>query len=122
MSHPLSSRLTRACLLPLILLAGPVACSPSVTDIELNQARSRQEQSAKDQAKAEADLRVLNEEMRALSGGFTGPEHAVKVKKAEVLKQEKAELESIKADVDEKVANFAAEAKKHREALANAKP
>jgi hypothetical protein len=90
--------------------------------MDLNQARSRQEQSAKDQAKAEADLRALNEEMRALNGGFTGPQHAERVKKAEALKQEKAELESIKADVDEKVASFASQTKKHREALAKAKP
>ena|SRR5436190_8255465 len=122
MPRPHSFRLVQASLLLTVLMAGPTACSPSVSDMELNQAKSRQEQTAKEQAKAEQELKALNEEVRALRGGFTGPQHGERVKKAESLKQEKAELESIKADVDEKLAQFTADTKRHREALAKAKP
>jgi hypothetical protein len=90
--------------------------------MDLKQAKSRQEQTAKEQADVEKELRGLNEEMRSLNGGYTGPMHAERLKKADNLRQEKAELESIKADVDGKVAFFTNEAKRHREALEKEKP
>ena len=122
MSRPYTFRLPQACLLFAVLMAGPTACSPSVTDMELSQAKSKQEQTAKNQFKAESELKALNEEMRALNGGFTGPQHSERTKKAESLRQEKGELESIKADVDEKLAHFTSETKRHRDALEKEKP
>ncbi|HWB06774.1 MAG TPA: hypothetical protein VG796_27365 [Verrucomicrobiales bacterium] len=122
MSTPSPLRPLGTCLLITVLFAGPTACSPSVTDIELSSSKTRAEDAQKEQYAEEKELKTLNEEYRALRDGFTGPQHADKAKKAESLRQEKAELESIKADVDSKVAHFVSEAKRHRDELAKEKP
>jgi hypothetical protein len=48
--------------------------------------------------------------------------HAERMKKADNLREEKTALESIKGDLDGKIAHFTSETKRHQEALAKEKP
>lgn len=113
----------RFCVLPILALmaSGLTGCSPSVSDIDLGAARSRLEAAKGRQAKLDAELKALQGEVKAMTS-FSGPEYDARMKKAEALRLEKAELESIKAEVEAKVAKFTADAKAHREALAKEKP
>ena len=69
----------------------------------------------------ETELKALNAEVKALTG-FSGAEHEARMKKAEEMRQEMAQLESIKAEVDAKVARFTTEAKAHRDTLSREAP
>lgn len=109
------------CLISAALTTGLTSCSPSVSEIELRSAASRAEAAETRLAKLENDIKALIAEKKQLTG-FTGPDYERQIKRAESLRQEKAELESIKALVEGKVAHFTAEAKRHREALAKEKP
>jgi hypothetical protein len=122
MSRSNFSRLPGACLLFAVLMAGPTACSPSVSDMELSTAKTHQEEAEKKKDSVVRELKSLNEEVRALTGGYTGPQYMEKTKKAETLRQEKSELEAIKADVEAKTAHFVSEAKRHRDDLEKEKP
>ena len=109
------------CLFTAALTTGLTSCGPSVSEIELRSATSRSEAAEVKLAKLENDIKVLIAEKKQLTG-FSGADYERQIKRAESLRQEKAELESIKAQVDGKVAHFTAEAKRHREALAGEKP
>ena len=111
-----------ACLLLAVLAAGPVACSPSVSDAEIRTASTRRDELEKEKLSRQAELKTLNEEIRALTTGYTGPMHAERMKKAENLREEKTALESIKGDLDGKIAHFTSETKRHQEALEKEKP
>jgi len=98
-----------------------MACSPPVSEIDLDAAKSRAEAAKGRLAQLEAELKLLQGEVRALTS-FSGPEHDARMKRAETLRGEKAELESIRTEVEGKVSKFVADAKAHREALAKEKP
>ena len=95
-------------------------CDPSVSKIDLDAAKSRAEAAKGRLAKVEAELKALQGEMKALTS-FSGPEHDARMKQAEVLRLEKAELEGIKAEVEAKATKFTNDAKAHREAHAKEK-
>jgi hypothetical protein len=101
--------------------SGLTSCSPSVSQIELRSATSRAEAAEAKAASLETEIKALVLEKKQLSG-FSGPDYEQQIKKAEALRQEKADLEGIKAQVETKVAHFTTEAKRHREALAKEKP
>lgn len=103
------------------LLSGLTSCNPSVSDVELKSANSRAVAAEARLAKLEGDIKVLIAEKKQLTG-FSGPDHEKLRKRAESLRQEKSELESIKTQVDEKVARFTSEAQRYREALSKASP
>ena len=100
---------------------GLSSCSPSVTDIDLDAAKSRAEAAKGRLAKLDIELKNLQGEVKALTS-FSGPEHDARMKQAEVLREEKADLEKIKAEVEAKVSKFTSGAKAHRDALAKEKP
>jgi len=121
----MSSRLRHCpaslCLFTVVLTSGLTSCSPSVSEIELRSAASRAETVETQVNKLENEIKVLIAEKKQLSG-FAGPDYEQQIKKAEGLRQEKADLEAIKGQVETKVAHFTTEAKRHREALAKDKP
>lgn len=109
------------CLFTAALVTGLTSCSPSVSEIELNSSRSRAEAAEGRLAKVENDIKALIAEKKQLTG-FSGPDYERQIQRAESLRQEKAELESVGALVEEKVKHLTAEAARHREALAKEKP
>ncbi len=111
-----ASRLAGATLLAAMLLGGPAGCSPSVTEIELNAARSKQEDTREKLKAMDAEIAALHAEEKALKP-YEGPQHAAALKQAAELQQEKQELETIKNEVDAKIEKFTAGAAAHREAL-----
>ena len=116
MNSNLLSRIPAAALLSALLLSGPVACSPSVTEIELSAARDKQEAARKKLSTLDGEIAKLHDEEKALKI-YEGPEHQATLKKVSALQSEKAELETIKADVDARVEQFVKGTKTHREAL-----
>lgn len=121
MSSRLLHRPALRCLLTAGLLTGLTSCNPSVSDVELKSANSRAEAAEARLAKLEGDIKVLLAEKKQLTG-FSGPDHEKLRKRAEYLRQEKSELEGIKAQVDGKVAHFTSEAQRHRDALSKVNP
>ena len=109
------------CLLTAFLSTGLTSCSPSVSEIEFNAARAKVESTEARLAKLETEVKALAVEAKQLNT-FTGPDHEREVKRAGALLQEKTDLETIKTQVDSKVAHFIAEAQRHRDALAKEKP
>ena len=109
------------CLFTAALTSGLTSCSPSVSEIELKSAHSRAEAAEARLAKLESDIKALIAEKKELTG-FTGPDYERQIKRAESLRQEKSELESIKAQVDGKVAHFTSETQRHRDALTKENP
>jgi hypothetical protein len=114
---PINPRRLCAVLALAFAATGFTACSPSVTNIELDAARSRLEAAKGRLAKLDGELKALQGEVKALTS-FSGPDYDARMQKAEGLRGEKAELEAIKAEVEAKVAKFTADAKAHREAHA----
>ncbi len=121
MSSRLIFRPALLCLLTAALLSGLTSCNPSVSNVELKSANSRAEAAEGRLAKLEGEIKILIAEKKQLTG-FSGPDHEKLRKRAESLRQEKSELESIKDEVDGKVAHFTSEAQRHREALSKATP
>lgn len=119
MSSPVILR-RAALLLPVLLFAGPVACDPAVSKHELNMAQSRVDEATQERARAQQEVEALLSEQKALTS-FGGPEHQQKLQVAMSLRKEKTELESLQKDLTARLEHFAAEAKRHREALAKAK-
>lgn len=109
------------CLFSVALTTGLTSCSPSVSEIELKSAVSRSEAAEVKLAQLENDIKMLIAEKKQLTG-FSGADYEMQIKRAESLRQEKAELESIKAQVEAKVTHLTAESKRHRGALAGEKP
>lgn len=89
--------------------------------MELRSANSRAEAAEARLVALDKEINLLIVERKQLTG-FSGPDYERQVQRAEALRQEKAELEGIKEQVDGKVAHFTAETTRHREALAREKP
>ncbi len=121
MSSRLLHRPALLCLLTAGLLPGLTSCNPGVSDVELKSANSKAQAGEVRLAALESDIKVLIAEKKQLTG-FSGPDHEKLRKRAESLREEKSELESIKAQVDRKVAHFTSEAQRHRDALSKANP
>ena len=121
MTTPFPLRPAILCLFTALLSAGLTSCSPSISDIEFKSAQAKAADCEARHAKLESEGKALMLEAKALNT-FKGPDHERAVKRAESLLQEKADLERIKAEVDSKVAHFASEAQRHRDALAKETP
>lgn len=103
------------------MVAGLTACGRSVSDIDLESAKSRASVARERASQLDAELKKLVAEEKELRD-FSGPGHEARMKQAETLRGEKAQMEGIKAEVEAKVEKFTADAKAHREALSKEKP
>ena len=111
-----ASRLAGTALLAGLLFGGPAGCSPSVTEIELNAARSKQADTREKLKAMDAEIAALHAEEKTLKP-YEGPQHEAALKQAAELQKEKQELETIKSEVDAKIEKFTTGAAVHREAL-----
>lgn len=102
------------------LLAGPVACGPSVTRFELEAAQSKADSARSRLALLEKEFQDLQAELKQLKT-FGGPEHVKKIEAAAALRAEKAELEGLLQDLAARLEHFTKEAAVQREALAKEK-
>jgi hypothetical protein len=121
MSRPHSHRYRCAWILPITLTAALSACNPAVSDFDLQSAKSQAQAARSRLAKMEIELKALSAEVKKLTG-FSGPDYEARMKEADRLRKEKADIEAIKADVEAKVEQFMTGAKTHRESLAAEKP
>lgn len=103
-------------LLMATLCAGPVACDPAVGRMDMDSAETQMEEQKKRLDILEGQLKEANKELAAVQA-FGGPDHQAKVREAAALREEKAELEKLKADLDGRLQFFAKEMERHRDTL-----
>ena len=120
MSSTVFPRYRAALLLMATLLAGPVACGPTVTRFELDTAQSKADSAQSRMALLEKEFQALQAEMKQLKT-FGGPEHVKKIEAAAALRGEKSELEELLKDLEARLEHFTKETAAQHEALAKEK-
>ena len=102
------------------LLAGPLACDPAVTRMQMDSAQSKADAAQGQLARADQELANLNKEFKELKD-YGGSEHQAKIRTAAALRAEKTELTNLKKDLDSRLEHFEKETARQREALVKMK-